>query len=416
MIIVQNTQRVVIPKDGAIFWTGTTAPKGWEFFNTVNNYYLMGASANNFTAAGELTHFHNNTGSTPSAAGHSNHGNGITVQKSDADASGAWAYAGSAYACPSGHGHGVTIYSQSTSPSHSHAYGDTDSKSNEPPYITLRLIKALSDTTMPIGGIIMTKTANSNPLMLVCDGTNGTPDMRGKYVKCYTSTLLSGGSSSHSHASISCGSGGAHTHTISMNISKAYASGAVAQGTTKVGDHTHNSGSVVGKESLSAGAHTHTATIDSTSIIPSWYGVNYLKSSALISTPLDSGNIIIWLGGTIPSGWSILETLYNRFPKGISSIQSLGDVGGANTHTHSIAQTSSAGDHTHTIAEFQLSDVGGRGSASLYQNPNLWTFNNHHHMCGGTLNSTGSHTHGGGTTDSANNLPPYMRVIYIVKN
>ena len=80
MIIVQNTQRVVIPKDGAIFWTGATAPVGWEFFDTPNNYYLMGNSSNSFSALGASTHYHNNTDSTPNATGHNNHGNGITVK------------------------------------------------------------------------------------------------------------------------------------------------------------------------------------------------------------------------------------------------------------------------------------------------------------------------------------------------
>ena len=414
MIIVQNTQRVVIPKDGAIFWTGSTPPVGWEFFDTPNNYYLMGNSSNSFSALGASTHYHNNTGSTPAGGNHNDHGNGITSVRPNGG-TGAWQQSGYSYkACYSTHTHGMTITSQSDSGTHTHAYGDTDYQSNEPPYITLRLIKALSDRQMPSGGIIMTNTANSNPLMLVCDGTNGTPDIRGRYVKCYTTTLSTGGSSSHSHGSISCESSGSHNHTIKIVVGQANAQNNLMGGASFVGTHSHND--ISNYSSSSSGAHTHTSSINSITVIPPYYDVNFLKASAEISDQLEAGNIIMWLGGTIPSGWARLSDLDNKFPKGLYGSETLGSTGGSASHTHTIASTSSDGAHEHNISGGSLNDVGGGGGGWQVTSPNIWIIGQHNHSWSGKLNSAGTHTHEAGTTDSADNLPPYMKIIYIVKN
>ena len=292
MIIVQNTQRVVIPKDGAIFWTGTTAPTGWEFFDTPNNYYLMGNSSNSFSALGASTHYHNNTGSTPIAGNHNNHACGIVSHPQTTGGNGAWSYSGTGAGCWSNHAHGITIAAEGDSGMHSHLYGDTNYQSNEPPYITLRLIKALLDTTMPSGGIIMANLSISNPLLLICNGSNGTPDIRGRYAKCYTTTLSTGGDSAHSHESISCSSSGNHTHYVDININYVNPATKLASGTPRVGGHTHDGGTRYNITIDSAGAHTHTASINSTTIIPPYYDVNFLKSSSEISTQLENGSII----------------------------------------------------------------------------------------------------------------------------
>ena len=417
MIIVQNTQRtIIIPKDGAIFWTGSTAPAGWEFFNTVNNYYLMGNSSNSFSALGASTHYHNNTGSTPAGGNHNNHACGIVSHPQTTGGNGAWGGAYSGAGCWSNHTHGITISSQGGSGTHKHLYADTGSQSNEPKYITLRIIKALADTTMPSGGIIMTNTANSNPLMLVCDGTNGTPDIRGRYVKCSATALSTGGAVSHSHANISCASAGNHTHVVDIAIDYVNPASLV-EGNSRVGRHRHEDNGIKYNITIdSAGAHTHTASINSTTIIPPYYDVNFLKSSSEIYTQLANGNIIMWLGGTIPSGWTRLSALDDKFPKGLYGSETLGSTGGSASHTHTIASTSSNGAHEHNVPEGELKSDGGGGSASIYQNPNVWTFDSHNHTYDGKLNSAGAHNHGAGTTDSANNLPPYMKIIYIVKN
>ena len=124
----------------------------------------------------------------------------------------------------------------------------------------------------------------------------------------------------------------------------------------------------------------------------------------------------MWLGGTIPSGWTRLAVLDNKFPKGLYGSETLGSTGGSASHTHTIASTSSDGAHEHNISGGSLNDVGGGGGGWQVTNPNIWIIGQHNHSWGGKLNSAGAHTHEGGTTDSANNLPPYMKIIYIVKN
>lgn len=104
----------------------------------------------------------------------------------------------------------------------------------------------------------------------LCDGTNGTPDLRSRFIVGYnpddsdydaigkvggakTVALTAAQNGQHSHTA-STGSAGAHTHNVALNVN--------AEGG---GIPSMESGSSVTNQNFatnSAGAHTHTVTVD----------------------------------------------------------------------------------------------------------------------------------------------------------
>lgn len=130
----------------------------------------------------------------------------------------------------------------------------------------------------------------------ICDGTNGTPDLRDRFVVGAGSTYSVGGTGGA--ASVSTSSNGAHTHTGDT--------GSTALTTAQLPSHTHTGTTAAG------GSHSHT-----------------------FSAAQVSGQLNTQAGG----GSSAV-------------VQSTGNTGAAGEHTHTFT-TDATGDgdgHTHTIA------------------------------------------------------------------
>lgn len=75
---------------------------------------------------------------------------------------------------------------------------------------------SLSNLELPIGAVLLTDAAEGDlpSGFSVCDGSGGTPDLRGRYVRCKgpsTSVGTSGGSGTHGHSALTA----SHTHTDS---------------------------------------------------------------------------------------------------------------------------------------------------------------------------------------------------------
>lgn len=157
------------------------------------------------------------------------------------------------------------------------------------------------------------------PNWALCDGTNGTPDLRGRFIIGAEGSYAqdaTGGNTSHSH-SVTIDSGGAHTHTgsagdtaltVAQMPAHKHANGVTdagtnlfSRGTTAAAmttpdsiDNNGSSGTIEGwtetvgdgdphSHSLSidsGGAHTHTGTADSISHLPPYYALAYVKRIA----------------------------------------------------------------------------------------------------------------------------------------
>jgi len=109
-----------------------------------------------------------------------------------------------------------------------------------------------------------------------------------------------------------------------------------------------------------------------------------------------------------PTGWTRVVALDNAFPMGGAVY---GVTGGSATHSHSI---STDGAHNHGGATGGPSVVGngvvfssGQGSGSFWSD---WGRNNHTH----SITTDGGHNHGG-STGVASSLPPYVTVLYCLK-
>ena len=133
-------------------------------------------------------------------------------------------------------------------------------------------------------GYILLWSGSSIPLNWhICDGTGGTPDLRGKFVygKVNESdTPLTGGASSHSHGggTVSSG-GGAHTHTANVSTNAAGSSKVFYQQTVLVAPDGHSHSASFGVSSGGA-AHTHGVSLDSAGSLPPYALLYYIMKVA----------------------------------------------------------------------------------------------------------------------------------------
>jgi len=134
------------------------------------------------------------------------------------------------------------------------------------------------------------------------------------------------------------------------------------------------------------------------------------------------GTIILWGDEAIPGGWQICDgnngtpNLIDKFIMGCANDDEILDTGGAVSHSHEFnsSSTGSNGAHDHTV-NFSLDPTtqtkhGKAGTGSTFvSDPN------HPHTVSGSSASGGAHTHSVGTINSADNLPPYIKLIYIMR-
>ncbi len=117
----------------------------------------------------------------------------------------------------------------------------------------------------------------------ICDGTNGTPDLRGKFVYGASSDGdigSMGGTNSHSHSYGSTGDGGgSHTHSFSVSLN-ATGGTSHAAGATKysAGKHTHSA--VSGTTSSGGSTHTHDASSATSTSLPPYIKLYYIARMA----------------------------------------------------------------------------------------------------------------------------------------
>jgi hypothetical protein len=148
------------------------------------------------------------------------------------------------------HTHSISL--PAATPSTTDNVSLTTTETVEPTYTKLMAIQNSSASTIPIGIIGMwTGALASIPAgFILCDGSGGTVDMRGRHLKITATSgdiAATGGSNTHTHASQNHGHSVAHTHSSSI-------------------DHNGITAQVIGSGSTTATRQTTTHAISTNSI------------------------------------------------------------------------------------------------------------------------------------------------------
>lgn len=157
--------------------------------------------------------------------------------------------------------------------------------------VTSNVQTQLDNVAFPSGGIIMWSGAVANipSGWVLCDGNNGTPNLRNKFVVGAGATYsvdATGGSAdaivvAHSHTASTGGAGG-HNHSYSIDTGPNYPGGgpvALRDGSTDypLGSNTYFTSTV--------GDHTHSVTVNSTGSsgtnanLPPYYALAYIMKT-----------------------------------------------------------------------------------------------------------------------------------------
>lgn len=252
MIVIQRKRQAAeyrIPEGGEILWYGLAAavPPSFVIDSFCSNVFIRGAAAGaaSNTPAGENSHTHTNPAATGTEANHTHAigggGTGLSTATSTVFSSGSLDYAPA-------HSHDIPAGTSGAGGAHSHSLGGAAVADAYPPYKRLYWLKAIRETGLPVGGIIMW----DNPIAgkpngtILCDGAGGTPDLRDNFIygaAADADLSASGGAATHAHANAATGTAGAHSHTLHLDTAAAPSGGSI-------------SGYTAG-EQVSAGGHTH---------------------------------------------------------------------------------------------------------------------------------------------------------------
>jgi microcystin-dependent protein len=178
---------------------------------------------------------------------------------------------------------------------------------------------------MPAGGIIMWSgsTASIPTGWLLCDGTNGTPNLQNRFIVGAGDTHAPGATGGADSTSLAETNLPTHTHSFSATTGGA-------------GSHSHATGS--------AGAHRH----------------HIAGGTATTGNRLSSSTFLANLRAINAGGGLINENFeYDLGQSNIDPVNGLTSEVGAHTHT-----VSTAPDHTHTVS----GTTGATGSGTAFDN------------------------------------------------
>lgn len=152
----------------------------------------------------------------------------------------------------------------------------TTGETVEPAYAILQAIKKGASGLKAKGiiGLWLGAVANIPKGWVLSDGTNGTKDLRDKFIKIGDPAGANGGANTHTHAAQAHShTGVGHTHTASMTHSLVRAvDGSGPWGTARDGTHTMTS-----VQSVAAGYAAANTTADSSSNQPSYRTAVYIE-------------------------------------------------------------------------------------------------------------------------------------------
>lgn len=290
-----NRTVIWIKSDGAqanypvgILGFATESVSGWVTDSDSNGRYLKGAAAagNGGSNGGASTHTHTINAHTHNGFSH-DHSIGNTGLSSPSSSQEAGTGSQTPRWLPR-HTHPMNVVSNSTGNTTSVSGGTTGSATLEPPNRRLRVLRNTGGGTQTrIIGLYTGAVADLDPLLTLCNGASGTPDMRTWFCRDAGSDSINstGGSSSHTHTT------GNHTHdlgnhnheteVLTSNTGSFEAPSFGDLGDSPTTGHTHSSVNT-GLESPSVGSKA-SGTTNSVSHLPVYKEVHFVRLDGTIS-------------------------------------------------------------------------------------------------------------------------------------
>lgn len=168
----------------------------------------------------------------------------------------------------------------------------------------------------------------------LCDGANGTPDLRDRFIVGAGSSYSVGATGGSASVTLTTAQMPSHSHGGSAYSAGGHGHGAGTLSASSAGSHQHSSGTL---STNTTGAHTH----------------GYKDYSFSDSTPyaVESGTQL---------GYDIRELSRTTESNGAHSHTISGSVASAGDHSHTISGSiASAGDHSHSLS---INSAGGGGA------------------------------------------------------
>lgn len=233
---------------GVLGWA-TESVSGWTDDSDSSGRYLKGAVAagNGGTNSGDDGHTH-----TVDAHTHNGFSHDHTLAATSLSNPLSSQEAGTGSSTPrwlARHTHPMDVVAASTGNLTSAGGGTTGPGTLEPPNRRLRVLRNTGGGTQTrIIGLYLGAVADLDPLLTLCDGNNGTPDMRTYFARDRGSDSVNstGGSSTHSH-SVPTHTHGLASHVHDTNVGTSGSASFEAPTFGDLGDsptttHTHSSG------------------------------------------------------------------------------------------------------------------------------------------------------------------------------
>lgn len=293
---------------GVLGWA-TESVSGWTDDTDSSGRYLKGAAAagNGGSNSGTDTHTH-----TVDAHGHTGFSHDHTLAATGLSNPASSEEAGTGSNTPRWlprHTHPMDVVAAATGNLTSSSGGTTGSGTIEPPNRRLRvLINTGAGTQTRIIGLYLGAVADLDPLLTLCDGTNGTPDMRTWFARDPGSDSVNstGGASTHSH-SVPVHTHGIAAHTHDTNVSASTTSSFEAPTFGDLGDspttgHTHTSGTTAG--SVPTRSNSGSGTTDSVDHLPPYREAHFVRLDGTISggpLPVPELRVSDFASVTVPS-------------------------------------------------------------------------------------------------------------------
>lgn len=236
----------------------------------------------------------------------------------------------------------------------------------------------------------------------VCDGENGTPDLRGRFLLGANESHLLGEEDGEESHQLTIEELAKHRHTF-YEVRGTVSSGGVSGIWNRQDSKGGNGGNAYTDEIGNNMPHNN---------MPPYTVINWIMKMVddpdpitVYSVKAPVGTIVIWSGSKdqIPEGWALCDgqngspDLRDKFVLGAGENHPVGEEGGEETHTLTVEELAK---HLHTDNAYGGNVVKVAKTSSGTEN--LWS----------TVKTTTGET---GNNTPHNNMPPYYALCYIIK-